>query len=103
MSVRKINDHCEAFDWAFGLWYWLTHHYSKFDAKHEAFCKITGEYNLSNIPDIDFDSELEYGQDGYDEENEGAIMVYHEITEENWQEYFDNFCDYMDNDWDDAC
>lgn len=98
----RLNDHCEAFDYAFALWYWCTHHYSKFDAKHEAFCKITSDYGLTNIPDIDFD--LEYGHPDYDEENGGAIMIYHELTEENWTEYFDAFCDYMDNEWhDDAC
>lgn len=98
-----INDKCEAFDYAFGLYYWLTHWYSKFDEKHEAFCKITSEYGLGNIPEIDFDSTAEYGDDDFDEENEGAIRVYHDLTEDNWKETFEAFCDFMDNEWDDAC
>ena len=55
MSV-VINDRGDAFSWATALWYWCTHNYTKFDEKHEAFCKITDEYKLSNIPDIDFDN-----------------------------------------------
>ena len=99
--MQKPSDHNEAFEQAIAIWYWCTHWYNKFDTKHVAFCKITSDYKLSNIPDIDFDSTAQYGDDDFDEENEGIIMLYHELTEENWEESFENFCDYMDNDWDD--
>ena len=103
--IRKINDHCEAFDWAFGIWYWLSHwHDGQFGARYAAMCQITEQYKLRNIPSIDFDSEAVYGDDDFDEDNEGAIMVYHEINEENWEEFVDEFCRYMDDDWEkDAC
>ena len=98
--IQRPTDHHEAFEQAIAIWYWCTHWYSKFDAKHEAFCKITGQYNLSNIPSIDFDSDLEYGHPDFDEENEGIVMLYHELTEDNWSQVFENWCDYMDNEWD---
>lgn len=89
----QLNDKCEAFDWAYALWYWCTHNYSKFDEKHEAFCKISGEYKLTNIPDIDF-------EDNKCDEYDSAVMYYHEIDEGNWKDKFNNFCHFMDNDWD---
>jgi len=95
--VNRVNDPCEAFDMAFALWYWCTHNYSKFDAKHEAFCKITGEYRLSNIPSIDFDT------DEWEDEYYMAISYYHDLNEDNWKETFEAWCDYMDNEWDEAC
>jgi hypothetical protein len=93
MMIQRPNDNCEAFDQAIAIWYWCTHWYSKFDAKHEAFCRIESEYKLRNIPSIDFDSE-EYDED------EGVRFVYHELTEDNWEQVFENWCDYMDNEWD---
>ena len=87
-----ITNKCEAFDMAIALWYWCTHNYSKFDAKHEAFCKITEDYKLSNIPSIDFDSTEE---DDYDM----VRMMYHNITEDNWEQTYQDFCDFMDNEW----
>lgn len=88
-----INDHSDAFSWATALWYWCTHNYSKFDAKYVAFCKISDEYGLKNIPDIDFDNNT-------CEDYEIDVMNYHEINEDNWGDIFNTFCDYMDNEWD---
>lgn len=96
--VNKVNDNYEAFEMAFALWYWCTHNYSKFDAKHEAFCKITSEYKLNNIPSIDFDA------DEWDDEYYQVISYYHDLNEDNWKETFEAWCDYMNTRWDlEAC
>ena len=89
----EIHDNGDAFDAAIALYYWLSHwHCGQFSDEYKAMCKITGEYKLENIPDIDF-------EDTDDDENFNTRMIYEELDDSNWQEYFDSFCEYMDNKW----
>ena len=93
--MDTINDHGEAFDWAWALYSWFNHwHGGRGCDKYAAMCKMSGEYKLTRVPAIDFDNNKH-------DEYEMAVMYYNEITEDNWQELFDKFCDYMDNEWDD--
>lgn len=96
--IQRPNDNCEAFDMAIALWYWLSHWYGGMHCpKYAAMCRITGEYGLGNVPSIDMDSE-EYDED------EMVRMCYHELNEDNWEQVLENWCDYMDNEWElDAC
>lgn len=99
--ISPINDHCEAFDAAYAIWYWLSHNYEGMYCPKYAAMSLSHDYKMTNIPSIDFDSELEYGHEDYDEENEGTVMRYHEITEDNWEQAVSEFRDFMDNKWDD--
>lgn len=103
--INKPTDHHEAFEQAIALYDWCSHWYGGMGCdKYVAMSKLSGEYRLDSKCSIDYDSEAVYGDADFDEENESIIMIYKELTEENWQEIFDNFCDYMDNEWDDeAC
>ena len=93
--ISPINDHCEAFDSAYAIWYWLSHHHEGMMSDKYAAMSISHDYNMTNIPDIDPDSE------GIDDENYGAIERYHQITEDNWEVAVRQFRDFMDNKWDD--
>ena len=96
-----INDKSEAFDYAIALSDWLSHWYGGMGCeKYAAYSKITGEYQLVNRSSIDYDNEAEYGDESFDEENENIIMIYRDLTEENWKDTFKQFCDYMDNEYD---
>ena len=61
-----------------------------------------GQYNLSNVPTYDFSSvELE---DLEHDENVGDLeyktkVVYSELNEENWQENYEVFCEYIENEF----
>ena len=100
--ITRPTDHHEAFEQAIALYDWCSHWYSGMGCdKYAAMSKIVGDYKLNNRACIDYDSVLEYGDDDFDEENEGIVMLYHELTEDNWSQVFENWCDYMDNDWDD--
>ena len=93
--IQKITDKCEAFDWAWAFSGWLSHNCGGRGCdKYAALCKLFAEYKLTNTPEIDFDNNV---HDDY----EMAVMYYNELTELNWEDYFDEFCDYMDNYWDD--
>lgn len=99
--MQRPNDHHEAFEQAIALYDWLSHWYGGMSCpKYVAMSKIVGDYKLVNRSCIDYDCELPYDHEDKDQENEGIVMLYHELTEENWEECFENFCDYMDNDWD---
>lgn len=100
--ISKPTDHHEAFEQAIAIYDWLSHWYSGMGCdKYAAMSKITGEYKLQTICSIDYDCTLPYDHEDKDQENEGVVMIYQELSEENWSEVFDNFCSYMDNEWDD--
>lgn len=89
----QIEDKGEAFDWAWALWYWLSHNYNGMHCpKYASMCKLTSTYQLDKIPSIDFEN-------NDCDEYEMAVMYYHELDEDDWEEYFNVFCNYMDNDW----
>lgn len=98
--ISPINDKCEAFDAAFGIWYWLSHWHGGMSCPKYAAMSFSHDYNMSNIPCIDFDNDVEYGHEDFDEENEGAIMRYHELNENNWEQAVNEFRNFMDNEWD---
>ena len=89
-----INDNCEAFDWAWALWYWCSHWHGGMSCpKYAGMCSIP----VTNVPDIDFD-------DNDCDEYEMAVMFYHELDEDNWEEYLEIFTNYMETEWDkEAC
>lgn len=90
----KIEDKGDAFDWAWAFWLWLSHNHSGMRSdEYAAMSKLDGEYCLSNVPNIDVDNN---DCDDY----EMAVMYYHELSDDNWQDKFAVFCDYMDNEWD---
>ena len=90
----NIEDHYDAFMWAYAIWYWLSHHHEgQFSEKYAAM-SMSETYKMRNIPDIDFDSK------NLDDENYQAIEYYHMINEDNWESIYKQFCHYMDNDWD---
>ena len=94
--MEKISDKSEAFDAAIALYTWLSHnHEGQFSDKYAAMSKIIGEYGLKNVPDIDIDNTDE------DSDYETVVMIYHELTEDNWEEYFEDFCTFMDSEYDD--
>tara|TARA_R110000744_G_scaffold252176_1_gene367985 strand:+ start:502 stop:825 length:324 start_codon:yes stop_codon:yes gene_type:complete len=96
-----INDNHEAFEYAIALSDWLSHWYGGMSCpKYAAYCKIGYDYKLVNRSSIDYDSNAEYGDKNFDEENETIIMLYKDLTEDNWEYTFDQFCNYMDNSWD---
>jgi hypothetical protein len=84
----QIDNNCMAFDIAIGLYEWLAHNYAGWRCeKYGAMCHITDIYSLQSR--------------GLDEM---AEFYYDELTEDNWKEAFDDFCKYMDNEWDlEAC
>jgi len=90
----NINDHFDAFMWAYAIWYWLSHHHEGQASDKYAAMSMSTIYNMTNIPSIDFDSQE------HDDENEMAIEYYHQINEDNWNDIYNEFCNYMDNDWD---
>lgn len=92
----EIQDKGDAFDMAWGLYSWLSHnHCGQGSEEYSAMCKISGEYELTNIPDIDFDN-------NDCDEHENAVYIYNDLDDSNWQETFEEFCDFMDNKWDDS-
>ena len=100
--IARPNDHHEAFEQAVALYDWCSHWYSgMYCDKYAAMSKIISDYRLVNRSCIDYDCTLPYDHEDKDQENEGIVMIYQELTEDNWSEVFDNFCDYMDNEWDD--
>jgi len=81
----QIDDNATAFDVAIALWTWLSEwHEGMMSDKYAAMSKLTGEYKLENIPSLDEMTEFWYNQ----------------ISEDNWEEVFNEFCLYMDNCWD---
>jgi hypothetical protein len=87
----KIHDKCDAFDHAWAIWYWLSHWYGGMSCpKYAAMCSIP----VSNVPSIDFDGKPEY-------DTEMAVNIYHEITEDNWEEYYQELMRFLEEDWDD--
>lgn len=100
--IQRPTDHHEAFEQAIALYDWLSHWYSgMYCDKYAAMSKIVGDYKLSHRESIDYDCDLPYDHEDKDQENEGIVMLYHELTEDNWSQVFENWCDYMDNEWDD--
>jgi len=94
--LEKINNKGEAFDWAWALWYWFSHNYGGMGCdKYAALCKLTSKYGLSNIPTIDMEEFI-------DDEYEMARMYYGMLEgyPESWEEQFDEFCRFMDDEWD---
>ena len=98
--INRVSDNFEAFEMAFAMYSWLSHWYSGMGCdKYAAMSRMISEYKLSNVPSIDFD-----GEENWDSEYELAIQYYHELTEENWEETFEAWCEYMDTQWDlEAC
>lgn len=94
----KINDNCEAFDWAWALYHWLNLWHDGIHCdKYEALCRLCEDYKLANVPDIDFNNN---DCDEYDM----AVIYYHDLDQENWAKHFDKFCTYMEEEWDnEAC
>ena len=85
----QIDNNAQAFDVAIALYEWLSHWYSgKFCPKYEAMCTIVCHYELNHRGGLD----------------ECSQWYYDELSEDNWQDAFDEFCDYMDTQWDlEAC
>lgn len=91
----QLEDKGDAFDWAWALWYWLSHwHGGQSCEKYAALSSFQVEYNLTNIPSIDFDDN---DCDEYDQ----CVLFYHEITEDNWIKKLDTLRDFLDNKWED--
>jgi hypothetical protein len=88
-----INDKCEAFDWAWALWSWFSHHHEGQNCPKYAAMNIAHDYDMTNIPSIDFDNN---NCDEYDM----AVEYYHQINEDNWEEHLKEFRNYMDNKYD---
>lgn len=89
-----IQDKCEAFDWAWAFFYYLSHNYNGMGCpKYAALSKLTSEYELSDIPSIDMDN-------NDCEDYTMAVFYYHDLDEDNWESHFDIFCLFMDNKWD---
>jgi hypothetical protein len=89
--MTQIQDKCEAFDHAWAIWYWLSHwHEGQFSEKYAAMCSIPVE----NVPSIDFD---ENDCDEYEE----TVRIYHELSEDNWEEYYQELMRYLDEEWED--
>lgn len=81
----EINDKSTAFDACIGLYIWLSENYAGMgDEKYAAMSKIVGDYKL----------QLKHGLD------EMSQMYYDELTEENWSDCFEKFCEFMDEKWD---
>ena len=88
-----INDNLEAFDWAWAMWYWLSHNYGGAGCtKYACMNTLTIDHKLGNIPSIDFDN-------NDCDEYEMSVIYYHELDENNWQEYFDTLNNYLTNDY----
>ena len=93
MSVTKIDSHHEAFDWAFAIWYWLSHHHEGIRCeKYAVMSNMPEKHKMSNIPSIDFG-------DNDDMDYYGAIEIYHQIDESNWKDYNNEFERYMEYEW----
>lgn len=94
----KPTDNHEAFEMAIAIWYWLSHwHGGMWCEKYSAMCQLTAEYGLGNIPSIDMDDEE-------DDENYMVRSYYQDLSEDNWKQVFEDWCEYMDNEWDsEAC
>ena len=84
-----IDNNCQAFDIAIALYEWLSHWYGgKSCPKYSAMCMITCHYRLEHRGGLD----------------EMTQMYYDDLTEDNWQDAYNEFCEYMDNEWDkEAC
>lgn len=94
--MDKITDHYEAFNFAFGIWTWLSHNHEGIRCEKYAYMStMPSRHNMSNIPDIEVDN------DDYDNnENYEAVMIYNMMTDDNWTEYTEEFERYMSEDWD---
>lgn len=90
----NIDNHGDAFDWAYAIWYWLSHWHEGQSSDKYAALSMSVTYNMTNIPDIDFDDI------DFDNEYCNAIEYYHTINEDNWEEIYKQFCNYMNNEWD---
>lgn len=98
LKITNIQDHYDAFMWAFAIWYWLSHqHEGQASDKYSVMSCFDTKHSMSNIPDIDFDLK---GDELYDDENYQAIINYQVITEDNWKQINEEFEYYMENQWD---
>jgi hypothetical protein len=89
----EIEDHGDAFDWAFAIWYWLSHNHEGQTSDKYAALSMSSEYNMQNIPNIDFEN-------NDCDEFEQTVIYYHEITKDNWESIYQQFRYYMNNEWD---
>jgi len=94
-DIINIEDHADAFDWAYAIWYWLSHNHEGQTSDKYAALSMSDTYNMNNIPDIDFE-DTEFSNEEYF----NCTEYYHQINEDNWENIYNEFCSYMDNDWD---
>lgn len=108
-KVVTIDDHFEAFMWAYAIWYWLSHHHEgQSSNKYMLMSNMPTKFQMTNIPDINFEvkgdnylDDENYQDDSNDnDENYQAIENYHKINDENYQLAYDEFEYYMENEWD---
>lgn len=93
--MEAITSKNDAFSHAFAIWYWLSHnHEGQTCDKYAKMSSMCGEFNITNIPEIDFET------NDFDDEDYDSVIIYHNINDENWLEYYNQFENYMNNEWD---
>ena len=104
MYLVSIHSKTEAYSVAYALYYWLKG--CPTIDKENALNKLTGtdktDYSLTNVPRYDFDSldleELKLDENVGDLEYKTKV-VYSELDEENWEENWEVFCEYIENEF----
>lgn len=81
----NIEDNCMAFDIAIALYTWLSEwHGGMRSDEYAAMSTMISVYKLGGNISLDEMSE----------------MYYNDISQDNWQDIFQEWTDYMDNKWD---
>jgi hypothetical protein len=79
-----IQDNSEAFDIAIALYNWCAeNHEGQNSDQYAIMSELVGTHNMSNIPEIDDSTELQYNN----------------LDDTNFQEIADDLFYYLDNEW----
>lgn len=82
----EIQEKGDAFDAAIALYIWLSEwHDGMWGVRYAALCRMQSEYKL----------EVRSGLD------ESSQFYYDDLTEDNWEENFNLWCEFMDTKWND--